>query len=439
MRKQLSKLEVFSIVLGAIIGWGAFMLPGSKFLMTGGIINTSIGLLLGALCIIGIEQCYHIMMQTTHEEGGEYSYVFANLGSNHGFVVGWFLSLAYLTMIPLNASAFPLVINKLSDGILNIGYLYTIAGDPIYLGEIAASALFIAVFMFLNIKGIKETGRAQLIIISGLIFSVIIVSFGMFRNTDLVAFKVNYISNYEFDLASILKVFAITPFLYVGFDAIPQLVTNLEFNKKKATMLAVISLMAGMAIYILLNLVTGLAYAPSEAAMQDWALGSGVIQFIGFHGFLVLVIALSAAVSSGINGFMICSSQLMGTMGRKKTLPAIFGGINKNHAYHVAIKFVSMIAFIAIFFGRAVIIWIVDMSSIGAAIAYLYVCYVTYRLYKKEKKTKIKSVIGMIISLTFILLLLLPFSPGHLGKESLIALIIWCVMGFLFWRKTHKN
>ena len=31
MKSRLTKLDVFSIVLGSIIGWGSFMLPGTKF------------------------------------------------------------------------------------------------------------------------------------------------------------------------------------------------------------------------------------------------------------------------------------------------------------------------------------------------------------------------------------------------------------------------
>ena len=32
MKKYLNRLDVFSIVVGGIIGWGSFMLPGTKFL-----------------------------------------------------------------------------------------------------------------------------------------------------------------------------------------------------------------------------------------------------------------------------------------------------------------------------------------------------------------------------------------------------------------------
>ncbi|PWX63675.1 amino acid ABC transporter permease, partial [Clostridium perfringens] len=98
---KLSRIDIFSIVLGAIIGWGSFMLPGTKFLKESGVINTFLGLFLGVICIIIIEKNYLIMMQTHDEEGGEFSFTYNNLGKKHGFIVGWFLTLAYFTMIPL--------------------------------------------------------------------------------------------------------------------------------------------------------------------------------------------------------------------------------------------------------------------------------------------------------------------------------------------------
>ena len=55
MKKSLGKFDIFAIVLGAIIGWGSFMLPGTKFLKEAGVINTALGLILGAICIILIE------------------------------------------------------------------------------------------------------------------------------------------------------------------------------------------------------------------------------------------------------------------------------------------------------------------------------------------------------------------------------------------------
>ena len=432
MKKYLNRLDVFSIVVGGIIGWGSFMLPGTKFLKEAGVINTAIGLILGALCIIVIERNYEVMMSNQNEEGGEFAFTYNNLGKKHGFIVGWFLTLAYFTMIPLNATAFPLVIKKLVGGVLEFGYLYNVAGYNVYIGEILAARIIILIFAYFNIKGLKESTRIQNIIIVILISMVFLVFIGMIFRGEREAFVQTYITEYSFDIKAIAMVFAITPFAFIGFDAIPQLSNEYKFSAKKASIVAVTGLIIGTLIYNILNIITALAYTPEEAILLEWATGSAVLSTLGKVAFFMLIMALCGAVWSGINGFMICSSKLLGSVARYKMLPDKMGKVNKSGVYKNAILFLTSISLIAPWFGREVIIWIVDMSSLGAAVAYLYVSYIAYR--KTEKKSgKVFSILGVMISILFILLLLLPMSPAGLGKESMISLLIWSAMGIIFY------
>lgn len=438
MKSYLTKIDLFSIVIGSIIGWGAFMLPGTKFLQESGIINTALGLSLGAICIMIIEYNYRVMMEEHDEEGGEFSYTYNILGKNHGFIVGWFLLLAYFTMIPLNATAFPLVIEKVFGHILKFGYIYNVAGVDVYLGEVLLSNVIVILFAYFNIKGIKNSSKIQNKIIFTLIILVAVIFITMFIKSDRNIIIDNYISNYKFNLKQVLTTFAITPFAFVGFDAIPQLSKEYKFSAKKASLVAIISLSIGTLIYNALNIITAMAYSPYKAKTLDWALGSAVSENLGRLGFVLLVIALIAAVSSGINGFMICSSKLIGSIADYKILPRKFGELNNKGVLKNAIIFISVVSLIAPWFGRTVIIWIVDMASLGASIAYMYVSYIAMRK-ARNFKSKIMSLLGTSISLLFILLLLIPMSPASLGKESLIALGIWILLGFIFLKFGNLN
>ncbi len=431
MQKKLGGSEVFAILLGAIIGWGSFMLPGTKFLFNSGVINTSIGLFCGTMAIIVIERSYFHMLRQDIDEGGEFSYVFIFMGKKHSFIVGWFLFLAYLSLVPLNATAFPLVIDKLFPNALNFGYLYTVAGDPIYIGEVLVSTLIVLFFTILNLRGIKQSGNVQVVIVAALIIGVFAVAIGMLFNSDLNAFHDNYVANYRFDIAQVLEVVAITPFLFIGFDAVPQLVKDMSIDRKKASRMAVASLLFGMSCYILLNLSTGLAYGPEEAISLDWALGSGVLINLGLIGFLLLVIALGSAVSGGINGFMICSVKLISSMGRQNILPKVVSKTNEREIPKNAILAVTAISIFACFFGREVVTWIVDMCSFGAAVTYFYVCFNTFRI-ADTKTGKISGAVGSCLSALFMLLLLIPSSPAALSTPALIFLCVWVAVGILF-------
>lgn len=436
MPKKLNRLDILSIVLGSIIGWGSFTLPGVKFLQEAGVINTAIGLALGGLAIIFIQQGYHIMMKKHGIEGGEFSYTYKAMGKAHGFTAGWALMLCYLSIVPLNATAFVLVLKILFGSVLEWVYLYEIAGYPIYLSEVIIASLVILTFAFVNIQGLKQSARVQNTMVLLLIINVVIVFVAMIfsGSTEPTIFVDNYIADYAFSFSEVAKILAIIPFLFVGFDVIPQVAADMNFKPEKATRIAIYSIIAGVVIYNLLNIVTSIAYEAQAAAELDWALGSAVVENIGMFMFLLLVIALTTAVSGGINGFMIGSSKLLASITSYGMFPEKYQEKNKNGVYANSIKFVTAISLIAPWIGREVIIYIVDMASLLAAVAYFYTCYIGIRKAEGSRE-KYLSMTGALISISFMLLLLVPGSPGQLSTPSMIFMIFWAIAGYLYFKK----
>ncbi|UPU39964.1 amino acid permease [Erysipelothrix sp. Poltava] len=314
MRKRLSKLDILALALGSIIGWGSFTLPGTKFLPESGVINTAIGLILGGIAIIFIVQGYHVMMSTHHEDGGEFSYTYNNLGKKHGFIVGWFLILCYISMVPLNATAFVLVVKKLFGSVVTFGYLYDIGGTSVYLSEILIASSIIIVFAKINIQGLKMSSKVQNVMILLTVANIMVIFTMMLTTQGTSVLKEYYITPYTFDLAQIAKVFAIAPFLFVGFDVIPQVSTDLDFSASKAVRVTILAVFAGVVFYNLNNITTALVFAPQAGLLEAWALGSAVLSRLGFAAFILLLISLAGAVSGGINGFMLGGSKLIGAL-----------------------------------------------------------------------------------------------------------------------------
>ncbi len=434
MVKKLTVSEIFAMVLGAIIGMGSFTLPGTKFLPTAGIVNTTIGLFVGTMFMIVIEKCYRFMMSQNITAGGEFSYTLKFLGKKHGFVVGWFLFLAYLTLIPLNALAFPIVINFLFPDLLSFGYLYTVAGDDIYIGEVLVACTLIVLFTIINLIGVKSSGKVQKYIVACLIGSVFLVLVFMLLNADFATFNNNYIAGYEFDLPSIIQIVAVTPFLFIGFDVVPQLINELGVSSGKASTIAVVGLFFGMSIYIVLNFMTGLGFSGQEAGELEWALGSSVVNIVGNWAFVLIVIGLASAVTAGINGFMVSSTKLIGSMSSENIMPKSFSILNNAGVAKNTIYFIALIGIGLTFFGRNAIIWVVDMCSFGAAVTYFYVCIITAKNGDKGS-VRIFGYVGAVISAGIALLLLLPFSPARLAMEPLILLVVWIITGLIIGKR----
>jgi len=436
MRKRLNKIDILALALGSIIGWGSFTLPGSKFLHESGIISTAIGFILGGLAIVFIQKGYHIMMEKHREDGGEFSYTYNNMGKTNGFIVGWSLTLCYISMVPLNATAFVLVLKKLFGSRIDFIYLYNVAGYPVYLSEILIASLIILLFAYINIKGLQLSARVQNIMILLMVVNAIIVFAYMFMKTDHSLIMNTYILNYRFHITEVARIFAIVPFLFVGFDVIPQVSTDLNFEAPKATRMALLAILAGVIFYNLLNITTGLVYTPEKALLEEWALGTAVLDHMGYLGFILLIISLAGAVAGGINGFMLGSSKLIGSLSAYRLIPEKYKKENHNGVFENGVKFVALVSLIAPWFGREVIIYIVNMSSLLAAVAYFYVCYIGFK--NSRGLDRYASAVGAFMSLMFIALLLIPGSPAILSAPSMVLTIIWAVLGYFYYKKYSK-
>lgn len=428
MDKKLKYIDVLGLVIGAIIGWGSFTLPGTKFLREAGVINTFIGLAVGGAFIMVIQNAYHIMLENHREDGGEFTFTLNKLGEGHGFVVGWSLSLCYLSMVPLNAGAFVLLLRAIFGEKMDICHLYTISGYPVYITDVLVMSVVILLFGFINVQGLKISTKVQnvmSILLAVIVTGVLII---MFFKSDLNAFNKNYVADYSFSLKEISTVIAIVPFLFVGFDVVPQVSEELGFPPAKATFLVGISVVIGIFLYGALNTIAGLGFSPEAAGNTTWAVADSIISKLGNMGFYIMLVALAAAVVGGINGFMIAAGKLIASLSMRKHLAARYSVKNSKGAQPYAIGFVCAVSLIAAFVGRQVIIYIVDMASVLAAVAYMYVSFISIS-YAKGKLRKALSISAVIISAGFIVLLLFPLSPARLSDGAFISLIIWAVCG----------
>src|SRR5699024_1288644 len=146
-------------------------------------------------------------------------------------------------------------------------------------------------------------------------------------------------------------------------------------------------------------------------------------------------------------------SRVLFAMARAKILPGVLERVHgEQKTPHIAIIFTIIISAIAPWFGRETLEWVVDMSSIGVSIAYFYTCLTAFQFFVWSEKgapsdrkyavspvKKTISLIGVISSITFVCLLLVPGSPAFLGPESRIALLIWVALGLIFYLFKRKE
>ena len=479
LNRRLSPAHVWALAFGCVVGWGSFINPGKKFLPNSGVAGTAIAMVLGALVMIIIAFSYAYMVPKYPKAGGEFTFTKACFGRLPAYVCGWFLVAAYLTNVPMNSTAIGLIVDGL-DGthdILKWGFHYKIAGFDVWAGEMLLAMGILVLFGILNILGVEKAGVIQTFLAVLLGGSVLLLTvaalistqattanmvpiWGFHKAEALAAAAAGsytsidpYVRSGGKDIASaILATFAIAPWAFVGFDTIPQAAEEFKFPYKKVSLIMVVAILFGCFVYTANNTIAAAALEnwPDlivNSESTPWLLLAAAERLLGTPGKILVGVAVSCAVLSGIMGFYLASSRLMYSMSRDGYLPEWFGVIDPKHRTPKnALLFCIVISLSGPILGREALGWFVDMSAIGASIGYFFTCACALVTMKRDEDRIpflfAAAVVGAVISVIFMVLQLVPI-PGlsgvHFCTESYLLLLVWIVLGGLFYvRKMRK-
>lgn len=452
MNKDLSPLEAWALALGCIIGFGSFVMPGTTFLPSAGPAGTAIAIAVACAVMSIFAVCFHFMMNRMPVDGGPFSYAQRVFGRGHGFFCGWLLSLAYLALVPMNATALALAARNLMGNVLEVGFHYNLAGYETYLGEIVIIAIVLAVFAFIAIRRRTLLPKLQVVLVALLIIGVAVIFAACLVSpaTSTTALQPAFSPEQPANIG-VLVVLAASPWLFIGFDAVAQSTAEFSFSPRKAGFIMVSAIVVGGLIYIALNTVGASATPPGYSSwfeyVQDTPNLTGIEsvpvyyaaqQTLGNAGIVALDLAIIGALLGGVVGFTLASSRLLYSMAKAQVLPRWFGELHPKYGTpRNAITFIFGISVVAALFGRTILNWLVDMSSIGAIAGFFYTCMATATLARREQRRGMIAlgIVGALLSLGFAALLLIPI-PGlntHMSLESFVFLIAWITLGINFY------
>lgn len=455
LEKTLSPSQVWALALGSIVGWGCFVLPGDMFLPQAGPGATLIGFAVGALLLCFVACVYGYMIEYTPVAGGEYAYAYVGFGPTAAFICGWALVLGYVVIIAINISALALLVRFLLPGVFEFGELYTIAGWKVFSGEVLLMCFTTIAFGVLNYRGIKFAGSFQVILAFALSVGIVALAGGALSvESSSLANLQPMFAEHRPAAMSVLSILAIAPFLFVGFDTVPQAAEEFSFSPKKARNIMLFAIIWGMVLYSLVTFSVAVVMpypemlqkmgALRQAGATAWATGEVSTMAFGKFGAVVLATAVLGAVCTGINGFYVATTRLLLSMARGRILPSWFADIHPRfHTPHKATLFTMGIVLLTPWCGRSVVGWIVDMSSVGTAIAYLYTCLAAWRVVGHAPSSSGKNLklcvcaIGAATSILCIALLIIPGSPAFIAAAPRWIMLAWIVLGIIFYRMTR--
>lgn len=457
LKRELTPLNVWSLAFGCVIGWSAYVMPGAVFLPSAGPLGTLIAMELATFIMLIISYNYSYMIKKFPLTGGEFIYAKMAFGDTHGFLCAWFLSLSYLSVIPLNATALNIIMRAVFGDAFKFGFHYTVSGYDVWFGEMLLALGVLAVFMVISTWGVIFTGKLQTFLVMILLGGILIIAAAAFLSPD--ASSVNLQPMFhpitpDFTKGIIAQIVAVAvtgPQSFVGFDTVPQLMEESKFSPDKVKVVMDTSIACGAFVYLTLTIfacsVVPYVYHHSWPAYisdlhnQDGTAGIATLNaariVMGRSGLVVITASVFAAMLTGIIGFYTATSRLLFSMSRDGMIPSWFSYLNKNGVPSHAGLFCGVIAGLTCLMGRPVMGWVFDMASIGAAIGFAYTSIAAAKYAWTEKRVDILifGTLGFILSMGMALILLVPI-PGlnvSLGNESYTLLLTWVVIGVLFY------
>jgi len=347
--RELSLLDVFCIASGAMISSGLFVLPGIAFAQAGPAVLVAY-LLSGFLAVTGMLSQAELV-SAMPKAGGTYFYVTRSMGPAIGTVDG------FITWFSLSLkSAFALV------------GMAAFAAVLVEINLSLVAVLLCVVFIIVNLIGVKEAGRIQVILVFGL-FAILT----LYILRGLPAVSVGRLE--PFAPHGLRAVFSTAGLVFVSFGGLLKVASIAEEVKNPSRVVPlgmILSLVIVTAVYFLVVLVTVGVLDGAVLAGSLMPISEGASVFMGSWGRAVLGIAAILAFVSTANAGIMAASRYLFSSSRDGLLPGAFGRVNARfHTPHVAVVATGLLMIAALFLR---IETLVKAASSVLILTYLFSC-----------------------------------------------------------------
>lgn len=436
--RVLSKKDIFAIAFGAMIGWGWVVMAGD-WIKGAGTLGSIMAFIIGGIMVLFVGLTYAELTAAMPQCGGEHVFSLRALGKNGSFVCTWGIVLGYVGVVAFEACAFPTVIQYICPGFLK-GYMYTIARFDIYASWVAVGVVASIIITIINYFGAKSAAKLQTI----LTISIAAIGVALVAASGFSGNIENTKPLFTDGVGGILTVAVMTPFMFVGFDVIPQAAEEINVPFKKIGKIMILSIVMAVIWYIMIIIAVSMVMTKSQLDTSTLVTADAMKNaFFGSEmAAKVVIIGGMAGIVTSWNSFFMGGSRAIYSLAESKMLPGFLAKLHPKYKTPTnAILLIGVISVVAPFFGRAMMVWLTDAGSFGVVVAYVLVSmsFLVLRFREPDMirpyKVKCGKIIGGIAVLLsgFMMLLYLPGMPSGLVKEELIMVGAWTVLGIIFY------
>jgi len=421
LKKGITLLPLFAILTSSMIGMAWATLTSILLGIAGPAIILSI--CLAAVFCIFIGLCYAELCGALPFAGGEYVYTSRSIGKFWGFATGWFLLLAYGTMMPGEVIILSRIVSTLAPGM------------PIIVAGIAIAVIF----GLINILGVKFSAIVQLIL-AALLF----IGMGTFIISGIGSVNpINFTPFFSQGVVGMITVIPLMMLAFMGFDIAPQAVEEVNAPLRKVVFLIPLSIVFVAVFYLGVFLVAGGA-APDVLmrSTSDVPLIDVASLFLGDSGAAVIMIAGALGLVTTLNAFMIGASRLIYGMAVGGALPKVFSKIHPKYGTpYIALIALTIFGIAGALYQEILVVF--QLSSAAIVIVYILICLSVMMLRKSEPDLErpylvpgypVLPIIGMIASLAALLIALTT-----IDGVGFILFLIWLVVGLVYYLTTIRK
>ena len=440
--------DVLAIAFGAMVGWGWVVSTG-EWIERGGVLGAVIGFLLGGVMVFFVGLTYAELTPAIPETGGESIFSQRAFGPHGSFVCTWGLILGYIGVVCFEACAFPTIVAYVFPGFLK-WHLWTVAGFDVYATWLALGIATTVFMTWINVLGAKMAARLQMlltvIIASG--GALLIAAATLQGETANLAGHMFVPGDMGDVLRGVLRVAVISPFFYLGFDVIPQAVEEIDMDLAKIGRVLLLSIVLGAVFYSAAIFSVGCLLSAEELAASHG--GTGLVSADAMakaFGTKLMADALIVGGMCGIittwNSFIIGASRALFSMSERRMLPAFISRVSARHKTPSgAIVFIGALTVVSLFFGRQMLVWVMDAGTFGCCVAYCIVSVSFLVLRKKEpdlprpfrvRRPRFAGITAAVLSGVMAILFLLPGTGATFTPEEWIIAGGWTALGVVWW------
>jgi len=415
--KKMSFNATWSMAVGGMVGGGIFSVLGVIISIAGQWAWLSF-LLAGLIALISAFS-YSQLSIKYKKSGG--AFTFLNEINHQGIAgsLSWVLILGYILTISVYAFTFGHYVAH----VFNFGSWF----------PRALAFTIIAALALVNLRGVGESSRVEIITVWGKLFVLLGLSiFGIIQWSPeqlTVGIETKSWSTAIIGAATIFMA-------YEGFQLLSYDYEDIKNPAKTLPRATISAVIAVICIYILVALgSTMLVGADTLIQEKEVALSIAGKQAFGITGLIFVTIAAAFSTGSAINATLFSTGRLMETVARKKDLPNIFVKENQANIPYYAI--IIMAGLSAVLASIGSLNTLVDAASLIFLITFAIVNYISYR---QKIKYKLISLIGSIACLIAILLSsYVQFQKNPIPLIIILVLIFFALIGRPFILKKMNN